>query len=97
MFIVTYMYKKKKPLRRKTMKKTALALAAVLALSGSAFATDFAATLQYPVATPRLDAVASKPAKALDYSSTGSIKQKTVKSSAQPSGAAAVQPKAKAK
>ncbi|MEI5681939.1 MULTISPECIES: DUF680 domain-containing protein [unclassified Mesorhizobium] len=79
------------------MKKTALALAAVLALSGSAFATDFAATLQYPIAAPRLDAtVASKPAKGLDYSSTGSIKQKSIKSSAQPSGATA-QPKAKAK
>ncbi len=79
------------------MKKTVFALAAVLALSGSAFATDFAATLQYPVAAPHFDNAAKKASGNLDYSSTGSIKQKTVKSSTQPSGATAVRPQAKAK
>jgi len=81
------------------MKKTALALAAVLALSGSAFANDFAATLQYPNATPRVETTDKTGVQKLDYSSTGSIRQKTVKgpASAQPSGAVAAKPLAKAK
>ncbi|WP_106723273.1 hypothetical protein [Pseudaminobacter soli (ex Li et al. 2025)] len=50
------------------MKKTLVSLAALIALSGTAFAGDFANTLQYP-ASPRVEGAA-----ALDYSGTASIK-----------------------
>lgn len=52
------------------MKKTLIGLAALLALSGSAVAGDFAETLHYPSA-PRAEAVK------LDNSTTGSIKTGT--------------------
>lgn len=50
------------------MKKTLISLAALIALSGTAFAGDFANTLQYP-SSPRIEGSA-----ALDYSATASTK-----------------------
>jgi hypothetical protein len=54
------------------MRKIALAMAAVLAMSGTAFANDFAATLHYPE-SPRSEPQVAK--KALDRNVTYSIKQ----------------------
>jgi hypothetical protein len=56
------------------MRTTALALAAILALSGTAAANDFAATLHYPEAAPRTQAER----KSLDYSATHSIVRRDV-------------------
>ncbi|NGO49898.1 hypothetical protein [Allomesorhizobium camelthorni] len=53
------------------MKKIALALAGILALSGNAFANDFAATLHYPE-SPRSEPQPTR--KALDSTVTYSIK-----------------------
>lgn len=64
------------------MKKIALALAGILALSGTAFANDFAATLHYPE-SPRSEPQPTR--KALDHTVTHSIKQ-------QPSRKAAPRP-----
>jgi hypothetical protein len=61
------------------MKKIALALAAILALSGTAFANDFAATLHYPE-SPRSE---PRPTgKALDRTVTYSIKRETSRKAA---------------
>jgi hypothetical protein len=54
------------------MRKIALAMAAVLALAGTAFANDFAATLHYPE-SPRSEPQVAK--KALDRTVTYSIRQ----------------------
>ena len=51
------------------MKKTLAGFAALLALSDTAFAADFADTLRYPN-SPRFEAAAPR----LDYSTTASIK-----------------------
>jgi hypothetical protein len=62
------------------MKTTALALAAILALSGTAAANDFAATLHYPEAAPRTQAER----KSLDYTATHSIVRRDVSRNAAP-------------
>jgi hypothetical protein len=56
------------------MRTTALALAAILALSGTAAANDFAATLHYPEAAPRTQAER----KSLDHMATHSIVRRDV-------------------
>ena len=56
------------------MKKAAFALAAILALSGTAFANDFAATLHYPE-SPRSEPHTTR--KALDRNVTHSITRET--------------------
>lgn len=56
------------------MKKIALAVAAILALSGTAFANDFAATLHYPE-SPRGEPRAT--GKALDRTVTHSTTRET--------------------
>lgn len=55
------------------MKKIALGLVAILALSGAAAANDFAATLHYPE-SPRSE---PQPRKVLDRTATHSIKRDT--------------------
>ncbi|WP_139043783.1 hypothetical protein [Allomesorhizobium alhagi] len=65
-----YMYEQ----RRTMMRKIALTMAAVLALSGTAFANDFAATLHYPE-SPR--SAPHPTSKALDRDVTHSIKRET--------------------
>ncbi|WP_394888201.1 hypothetical protein ACG873_23810 [Mesorhizobium sp. AaZ16] len=62
------------------MRTTALALAAILALSGTAAANDFAATLHYPEAASRTQAER----KSLDYSATHSIMRRDISRSAAP-------------
>jgi hypothetical protein len=56
--------------RRTMMRTTALALTAFLALSGTAAANDFAATLHYPETSPHAQATERK---SLDRISTHSI------------------------
>jgi hypothetical protein len=56
------------------MRKIALAVAAILALSGTASANDFAATLHYPE-SPRSEPQAAR--KVLDRTVTHSIKRET--------------------
>jgi hypothetical protein len=63
------------------MRKIALAMAAVLAVSGTAFANDFAATLHYPE-SPRSEPQVAK--KALDRTVTYSIKQEPSRKAASP-------------
>ncbi len=73
------------------MKKIALALAALAATSGAAFAGDFAATLHYPEA-PRIQSATPE----LDRTSTSSILRKIVSSKPQQDKDAAASPVVKA-
>ena len=61
------------------MQKTLIGFAALLTLSGTAFAADFADTLRYPD-SPRFEAAAPR----LDYSTTASIKTAGTEKTSEP-------------